>query len=106
MAGVAADTLRFVLDDDVQGVVALTANQGMTAPGLEDGVTGVMRFRSALWKTVVVFILIKILSCVYYMKLTVEAQIDLSSSYPSMLLTCVEYFYLANVRSGIFLIER
>jgi 1,5-anhydro-D-fructose reductase (1,5-anhydro-D-mannitol-forming) len=43
-----ADTLRFVLDDDVQEVVALTANQGMTAPGLEDGVMGVMRFRSGL----------------------------------------------------------
>lgn len=87
MAGVVADTLRFVLDDDVQEVVALTANQGMTAPDLEDGVMGVMRFRSALWKTVVVFILIKILSSVYYMKLTVEAQIDLAPSYPSMLPT-------------------
>jgi 1,5-anhydro-D-fructose reductase (1,5-anhydro-D-mannitol-forming) len=43
-----ADTLRFVLDDDVQEVVALTANQGMTAPGIEDGVMGVMRFRSGV----------------------------------------------------------
>jgi 1,5-anhydro-D-fructose reductase (1,5-anhydro-D-mannitol-forming) len=43
-----ADTLRFVLDDDVQEVVALTTNQGMTAPGIEDGVMGVMRFRSGV----------------------------------------------------------
>jgi 1,5-anhydro-D-fructose reductase (1,5-anhydro-D-mannitol-forming) len=43
-----ADTLRFVLDDDVEEVVALTANQGVAAPGLEDGVMGVMRFRSGV----------------------------------------------------------
>lgn len=43
-----ADTLRFLLDDDVQEVVALTANQGITALGLEDSVMGVMRFRSGL----------------------------------------------------------
>jgi len=39
-----ADSLRFVLDDDVEQVVALTANQGVCGPGLEDGVMGVMRF--------------------------------------------------------------
>jgi 1,5-anhydro-D-fructose reductase (1,5-anhydro-D-mannitol-forming) len=43
-----ADTLRYVLDDDVEEVVALTANQGMTATGLEDGVMGVMRFKKGL----------------------------------------------------------
>ena len=39
-----ADTLRFVLDDEVEEVTALTASQGMAAPGLEDAVMGVMRF--------------------------------------------------------------
>jgi 1,5-anhydro-D-fructose reductase (1,5-anhydro-D-mannitol-forming) len=43
-----ADTLRFVLDDDVEEVVALTTNQGVAAPGLEDGVMGVMRFRQGV----------------------------------------------------------
>jgi 1,5-anhydro-D-fructose reductase (1,5-anhydro-D-mannitol-forming) len=43
-----ADTLRFVVDDDVEQVVALTTNQGVAAPGLEDGVMGVMRFRNGV----------------------------------------------------------
>src|SRR5260370_25355180 len=43
-----ADTLRFVLDDDVQEIVAFTANQGVAAPSIEDGVMGVMRFRSGI----------------------------------------------------------
>jgi 1,5-anhydro-D-fructose reductase (1,5-anhydro-D-mannitol-forming) len=43
-----ADTLRFVLDDDVQEIVALTTNQGIAAPSIEDGVMGVMRFRSGV----------------------------------------------------------
>jgi 1,5-anhydro-D-fructose reductase (1,5-anhydro-D-mannitol-forming) len=38
------DTLRFVLDDDVQEVTALTAGQGMASGGLADAVMGVMRF--------------------------------------------------------------
>jgi 1,5-anhydro-D-fructose reductase (1,5-anhydro-D-mannitol-forming) len=43
-----ADTLRFVLDDDVQEIIAFTANQGIAAPSIEDGVMGVMRFRSGV----------------------------------------------------------
>jgi len=44
-----ADTLRFVLDDEVEEVTAFTASQGMAASGLEDAVMGVMRFgRGAL----------------------------------------------------------
>jgi 1,5-anhydro-D-fructose reductase (1,5-anhydro-D-mannitol-forming) len=43
-----ADTLRFVLDDEVEEVTAMTVNQGMTAPGIEDGVMGVMRLRSGI----------------------------------------------------------
>lgn len=44
-----ADTLRFVLSDEVESVTAMTANQGMAKSGLEDGVMGVMRFRSGLF---------------------------------------------------------
>ncbi len=40
-----ADTLRFVLADEVEEVAALTAGQGMAGPGLEDAVMGTMRFR-------------------------------------------------------------
>jgi 1,5-anhydro-D-fructose reductase (1,5-anhydro-D-mannitol-forming) len=40
-----ADTLRFVLDDEVVEVTALAAQQGLAAGGLEDAVMGVMRFR-------------------------------------------------------------
>jgi 1,5-anhydro-D-fructose reductase (1,5-anhydro-D-mannitol-forming) len=40
-----ADTVRFILDDDVQEVTAMTANQGMATSDLEDAVMGVMRMR-------------------------------------------------------------
>jgi 1,5-anhydro-D-fructose reductase (1,5-anhydro-D-mannitol-forming) len=40
-----ADTLRFVLGDEVAEVTAMTASQGMGRAGLEDAVMGVMRFR-------------------------------------------------------------
>jgi 1,5-anhydro-D-fructose reductase (1,5-anhydro-D-mannitol-forming) len=43
-----ADTLRFVLGDEVSEVTAMAASQGMARRGLEDGVMGVMRFRSGL----------------------------------------------------------
>jgi 1,5-anhydro-D-fructose reductase (1,5-anhydro-D-mannitol-forming) len=39
-----ADTLRFVLGDEIDSVVAMTASQGMAQAGLEDAVMGVMRF--------------------------------------------------------------
>jgi 1,5-anhydro-D-fructose reductase (1,5-anhydro-D-mannitol-forming) len=39
-----ADTLRFVLGDEIDSVVAMTARQGMAQAGLEDTVMGVMRF--------------------------------------------------------------
>ena len=40
-----ADTLRFVLADEVNEVTAMSASQGMGKAGLEDAVMGVMRFR-------------------------------------------------------------
>jgi 1,5-anhydro-D-fructose reductase (1,5-anhydro-D-mannitol-forming) len=40
-----ADTLRFVLGDEVAEVTAMTAGQGMGKAGLEDAVMGVMRFQ-------------------------------------------------------------
>jgi 1,5-anhydro-D-fructose reductase (1,5-anhydro-D-mannitol-forming) len=40
-----ADTLRFVLADEVEEVTAMTASQGMAQAGLEDAVMGVLRFR-------------------------------------------------------------
>jgi 1,5-anhydro-D-fructose reductase (1,5-anhydro-D-mannitol-forming) len=43
-----ADTLRFVLDDEPANVVAVTQSGGMAAGGIEDGVMGVVRFRSGL----------------------------------------------------------
>ena len=43
-----ADTLRFVLGDEVAEVTAVTANQGMGKSGLEDAVMGVMRFRGGV----------------------------------------------------------
>ena len=43
-----ADTLRFVLDDEPVQVTALTQVGGMAAEGIEDGVMGVVRFRSGL----------------------------------------------------------
>jgi 1,5-anhydro-D-fructose reductase (1,5-anhydro-D-mannitol-forming) len=39
-----ADTLRFVLGDEIREVTAMTAGQGMGRAGLEDAVMGVMRF--------------------------------------------------------------
>src|SRR5215212_2156855 len=38
-----ADTLRFVLGDEIKEVSAMTASQGMGRAGLEDAVMGVMR---------------------------------------------------------------
>jgi 1,5-anhydro-D-fructose reductase (1,5-anhydro-D-mannitol-forming) len=43
-----ADTLRFVLDDEPQSVVAMTTSSGMGREGLADGVMGVIRFSSGL----------------------------------------------------------
>ena len=43
-----ADTLRFVLSDEVEDVTAMSASQGMGQAGLEDAVMGVMRIRSGL----------------------------------------------------------
>lgn len=42
------DTLRFILDDEVEEVTAFTASQGLADEGLEDSVMGVMRFRSGV----------------------------------------------------------
>jgi 1,5-anhydro-D-fructose reductase (1,5-anhydro-D-mannitol-forming) len=41
-----ADTLRFVLDDEVEEVAAISAEQGLGGDGIEDSVMGVMQFRS------------------------------------------------------------
>ena len=43
-----ADTLRFVLGDEPLEVAAMVQEAGMGAPGIEDGVMGVMRFSSGL----------------------------------------------------------
>jgi 1,5-anhydro-D-fructose reductase (1,5-anhydro-D-mannitol-forming) len=43
-----ADTLRFVLDDDPVAVSAMTQTGSLAQGGLEDGVMGVIRFRSGL----------------------------------------------------------
>lgn len=43
-----ADTLRFVMDDEVETVTALTAQQGLAGGKLEDAVMGVMRLRSGV----------------------------------------------------------
>jgi 1,5-anhydro-D-fructose reductase (1,5-anhydro-D-mannitol-forming) len=43
-----ADTLRFVLGDEVEAVTAMTASQGMGKAGLEDAVMGVMRVRNGV----------------------------------------------------------
>ena len=42
------DTLRFVLDDDPAQVTAMSQSAGMAAPGIEDGVMGVTRFKSGV----------------------------------------------------------
>ena len=41
-----ADTLHFLLDDDVQDVIARSAQQGLGQGGVEDAVMGVMYFRN------------------------------------------------------------
>jgi 1,5-anhydro-D-fructose reductase (1,5-anhydro-D-mannitol-forming) len=43
-----ADTLRFVLDSEVEDVVARSATQGLAHSGLEDAVMGVMYFRNGV----------------------------------------------------------
>lgn len=40
-----ADSLRFVLDDEVAEVTAMTASQGMASGAVEDSVSGTMRMR-------------------------------------------------------------
>ena len=42
------DTLRFVLDDEVEEVTALSAQQGMGTGNIEDAVMGVMRFKKGV----------------------------------------------------------
>ncbi len=42
------DTLRFVLDDEVEAVTAIATQQGLAEGALEDAVMGVMRFRSGV----------------------------------------------------------
>lgn len=39
------DTLRFILDDEVEEVTALSAQQGLGSGSIEDAVMGVMRFK-------------------------------------------------------------
>ncbi|SDR62328.1 1,5-anhydro-D-fructose reductase (1,5-anhydro-D-mannitol-forming) [Rhizobiales bacterium GAS191] len=41
-----ADTLRFVIGDEPVSVTAMTQDGGMGAPGIEDGVMGVVRFKN------------------------------------------------------------
>ena len=43
-----ADTLRFVLGDEPVSVSALTQHGGMSGPGIEDGVMGVVRFKNGV----------------------------------------------------------
>ncbi len=43
-----ADTLRFVLDDEAVSVSAMVQSAAMGESGIEDGVMGVIRFRSGL----------------------------------------------------------
>lgn len=43
-----ADTLRFVLGDEPEAVSAMVQRAGMGGEGIEDGVMGVVRFRSGL----------------------------------------------------------
>jgi 1,5-anhydro-D-fructose reductase (1,5-anhydro-D-mannitol-forming) len=43
-----ADTLRFVLDDEPQSVIAMASHGGMAQTSLEDGVMGVVYFSSGL----------------------------------------------------------
>lgn len=43
-----ADTLRFILDDEVEDVIARSTEQGLASSGLEDAVMGVMYFRNGV----------------------------------------------------------
>jgi 1,5-anhydro-D-fructose reductase (1,5-anhydro-D-mannitol-forming) len=43
-----ADTLRFVLNDEVEETVAISSRQGLAKEALEDAVMGVLRFRNGL----------------------------------------------------------
>jgi 1,5-anhydro-D-fructose reductase (1,5-anhydro-D-mannitol-forming) len=43
-----ADTMRFVLGDEPEAVTAMTQRAGMGESGIEDGVMGVVRFKSGL----------------------------------------------------------
>ncbi len=43
-----ADTLRFVLDDEAESVTAFTQGAGLGEGGIEDGVMGVIRFKSGV----------------------------------------------------------
>src|SRR6516164_3280412 len=43
-----ADTLRFVLDSEVEDVIARSATQGLASTGMEDVVMGVMYFRDGV----------------------------------------------------------
>ena len=43
-----ADTLRFVLTDEIVEITAMSASQGMGRAGLEDAVMGVMRFHDGV----------------------------------------------------------
>ena len=43
-----ADTLRFVLSDEIVEITAMSASQGMGRAGLEDAVMGVMRFHDGV----------------------------------------------------------
>ena len=43
-----ADTLRFVLTDEIVEITAMSASQGMGRAGLEDAVMGVMRFQDGV----------------------------------------------------------
>ncbi len=42
------DTLRFILQDEVEEVTAMTAQTGLGSGGIEDAVMGVMRFRGGV----------------------------------------------------------
>jgi 1,5-anhydro-D-fructose reductase (1,5-anhydro-D-mannitol-forming) len=43
-----ADTVRFLLDDEVVSVIATTSHQGLAVPPIEDSVMGVMTMRSGV----------------------------------------------------------
>jgi 1,5-anhydro-D-fructose reductase (1,5-anhydro-D-mannitol-forming) len=43
-----ADTLRFVLGDEPESVLAMTQESGLSSPGLPDGIMGVVRFKGGV----------------------------------------------------------